>query len=153
MSRFFVFACTSLLFFSCAAPKPIQYQGLQIADVQLLSDSKLKLVANVQFYNPNAYNVKIWQASATCTIAGKKTGMAKLDTMILLPALVSVTIPLGAEISTKELLGQSLQLALGGSIGYTVQGTAKAGKRHLKWNFPFTYTGHLTQKDLQVLFK
>lgn len=140
-----------LFFFACKKPEGIQYRGLDVSGIQPAGAGQIVVKADVRVFNPNSFDVKIWQVSAQCLIKEKLAGQAFVDTLILLPAASEITVPVSATIETKELLQHAWALTVGGGISYAIQGKAKASKGKIKWNFPFTHQGTLSSKDLKGL--
>ena len=140
-----------IVLFACKKPESILYRGVQITTVQPLGKGQILVKADVRVYNPNSFDVKIWQVSAECFIKEKLAGQTFVDSLLLLPAVSEKTVPVSATIETKELLQNALSLAIGGDIPYSIIGKAKASKGGIKWNIPFTHQGTLTSKDLPGL--
>ncbi len=146
-----LFIVFSGILLSCQKPSAVQYRGIDGLQPKAFDGKNLLMAANVKIYNPNKFEVKVWQVAANCKVNGQPAGTLSLDTLLRLPALTEISIPVEANIDTRPILSNGISLLFGNDIPYSIIGSAKAGKGSFKWTIPFTYDGSLTRKQLESL--
>lgn len=141
------------LFAACKAPQALQYKSIDNIHVQSMDIKSTDGLVNISFYNPNAFAVQLNHVEAVLSINNQPAGKANMDTLISMPGLTNSSLPVRIQLNNQLLLGQSMQLLLGGSIPYQIDGFAMAGKKKPRWKIPFSQQGTFNQQMLEKLFR
>ena len=149
----FIIATLLLLLAACKVPQALQYSSIGNIQVQSINMKNTDGVVEISFYNPNNFAVQLNQVEAMLSISNQVTGKAQMDTLIEMPGLANSTLPVRIQLDNQLLLGQSMQLLLGGSIPYQIEGFAMAGKKKPRWKIPFSQRGEFTRQMLEKLFR
>lgn len=144
-----------LLFFlsasitGCRKPESLQYVGLQNFDVPSIGIGASVLQADVMFYNPNNFNMRLKEAEVDISLNEKYLGHSTLDTLIRIPKNDTFSIPVKVDVDMKILLTNSLMAVLSNEVDVKIEGRTKVGKGGIYFNFPIFYQG----KQKLKLFK
>lgn len=137
-------------FLSCRKPQGLQFTGFSNFNIQPLSFTNSKISLGIGVYNPNNFDIKVSHVDAEIELAGSKIGNYRLDSIVMLPANSPFTMPVELTVGNGVLLGNALGLLSGDSIPYSLSGKVKAGVKIGTAEIPFTYSGHLSQKDFNL---
>lgn len=133
----------------CKKPKSLQYLGLQNFDLPSIGIGKSVLTADVRFYNPNNFNMRLKEVEVDISVNEKYLGHSKLDSLIRIPKNDTFFIPLKVNVDMKSLLTNSLMAVLSKEVDVKIEGKTKIGKGGIYFNFPIFYQG----KQKLKLFK
>jgi len=133
----------------CKKPKSLRYVGLQNLDVPSIGIGKSVLTADVRFYNPNNFNMRLKEVEVDIIVNEKYLGHSKLDTLIRIPKNDTFYIPIKVNVDMKTLLTNSLMAVLSNEVNVKIEGRTKIGKGGIYFNFPILYQG----KQKLKLFK
>ncbi len=135
---------------SCKKPQDLSFTGFRQFRVEPLSFSSSKISCEVGVHNPNSFSVKVKHVEAAVSVAGNFIGDYLLDSTIILPANQPYFIPVQMEVKNGTLLSNVLSVLAGDSIPYTLTGKVKGGRKVAMVELPFSYSGHLSQKDFNL---
>lgn len=133
----------------CKKPKSLQYLGLQNLNLPSVRIGRSVLSADVIFYNPNNYNLRLKEAEVDISVNEKYLGHSTLDTIIRIPKNDTFFIPVKVKIDMKSLLTNSLMAVITNEVDVKIAGKTKIGKGGIYFNFPVFYQG----KQKLKLFK
>ena len=132
-------ACASLIFAGCAKPKALQYLDIANLDIGTKNFVKPVISADLRFYNPNNYSLKMKRAEMDVMVNNQFVGHSLLDSTIDIPKLDTFSIPVKLDVDLKSVISKSLGVLLNNEVDLALKGTAKIGKAGVYKNFPFTY--------------
>lgn len=141
--------CLLVTITGCKKPKSLQYLGLQNFDVPSIGIGRSVLSADVRFYNPNNYNMRLKEVEVDISVNEKYLGHSKLDSLIRIPKNDTFFIPVKVNVDMKTLLTNSLMTVLSNEVDVKIEGKTKIGKGGIYFNFPIFYQG----KQKLKLFK
>ena len=153
MQKIVNIATLLLLLAACKAPQALEYKSISNIQVQSIDMKSTAGVVEIAFYNPNAFAVQLKHVEAVLNINNQPAGKANMDTLIQMPGLSNSALPVRIQLDNQLLLGQSMQLLLGGSIPYQIEGFAMAGKKKPRWKIPFSQRGAFNRQMLEKLFR
>lgn len=133
----------------CKKPESLEYLGLKNLNLPSIGIGKSVLTADVRFYNPNNFNMRLKKTEIDISVNEKYLGHSKLDTLIRIPKNDTFYIPVKVDIDMKTLLTNSLMAVLSNEVDVKIEGTTKIGKGGIYFNFPIFYQG----KQKLKLFK
>ena len=135
---------TLILFFlmgSCGKPKSIQYLDVQNFNVVSMGLSSSVISADVKFFNPNNFRMKLKRAEMDISVNDKYIGKSTLDTLMEIPKNDSFFIPVQVNVDLKTLISNSLGSLFSQEVDLKMEGKARLGKGIFYFNFPFSYQG------------
>ena len=132
--------CAALLA-SCGKPEPPTYLGYSNVRLEKAGLTASVVAADLKFYNPNSYALKLKQADMEVFFNDRLMGRSVLDSLIILPSRDTSFVPLRLQASGKELLASAAQLLLNPNVRLRVKGTAKVGRGSFFVNIPVDYEG------------
>ncbi len=136
-----------LLTAACKKPQALQFTGFNNFSVQPLSFTSSKISLGIGVFNPNGFDIKVTHVDADIVLAGSNLGKYTLDSTFLLKANAPFSMPVQLTVKNGAILSNALGLFSGDSVAYSLTGTVRAGRKIATLEIPFTYSGHLTQKD------
>jgi LEA14-like dessication related protein len=146
-----LFAAASLLvLISCNKPKGLEFTGFQKFNVEPLSFVNSRISLGIGVFNPNNFDVKVDHVDADISLAGKSIGSYQLDSTVYLKANQPFVMPVQLVVKNGTLISNILGIVAGDSIPYSLSGKVKAGRKIATAEIPFSYSGHLTQKDFNL---
>ena len=130
-----------LFLVACAKPKQPQYLGFQNVRMEKAGLSESIVGADVKFFNPNKYNLRLRKASLDLYLNENYVGHSDLDTLIVAPALDSFSVPVRLNLQLKQVLKNGFELILNPDVMLKVKGNARIGKSGIYVNVPIDYQG------------
>ena len=127
--------------FSCSKPKDIQYLDVGNFKLNELGLGKSVISADLRFYNPNSFKLKMKEGSVDLSVNNSFIGHSNLDTLLEIPSKDTFLIPLKMEVEMKTLLSKALNVFLSDQADVKLDGTAKLGKAGIYFNVPIHYEG------------
>ena len=134
-----LFCCAVLLVASCGKPQPPRYLGYSNVRLEKASLASSVVAADLRFYNPNGYDLKLKQADMDVFFNDRFIGHSVIDSLITLPAHDSLAVPLRLQVAAKDVLSSAAQLFLNPNVRLRVKGTAKVGRGSFFMNLPVDY--------------
>lgn len=125
----------------CKKPQSIQYIGLQNFDLPSVGIGKSVLAADVRFYNPNHFNMRLKEIEVDISVNDKYLGHSKLDSLIKIPKKDTFFVPVKVNVDMKSLLSNSLMAVISNEVDVKITGRTKIGKGGIYFNFPILYQG------------
>lgn len=130
-----------LLTISCRQPKSLQYRDVQNFNMESFGLGSSVISADVKFYNPNNFKMKLKKAEMEISVNGKYIGKSTLDTLMFIPKNDSFYLPVKLNVDIKTLISNSLGSLFSNEIDLKMEGKARLGKGIFFFNFPFSYQG------------
>lgn len=132
--------------YSCQKPKDITFTGFENFQLEPLSFASSKISFGVGIFNPNEFDIKVKYLQADIQLSGSSLGSYQKDSLFIIPRNQAFVLPVELTVKNSLLLGNALGMLTGDSVNYSLVGKVKAGKK-IMTEIPFTYSGHLSQKD------
>lgn len=139
--KFLILLLCVVLLAACSKPKPPQYLGYSNVRLEKAGIAANVVAADIKFYNPNPYALKLKQADLDVYVNSRMVGKSIIDSLITLPGRDSSYVPLRMQAAAKDLLGVMAQLALNPNVRLRVKGTARVGRGSVFINLPVDYEG------------
>jgi len=150
MRYFILLCCAAITFASCGKPQPPQYLGYSNVRLEKAGLKNSIVAADLRFYNPNNYALKLKQADMDVYLNNRLMGHSVIDSLLTLPGRDTAAVPLRLQVAGKDLLASATQLLLNPTVRLRMKGNAKVGRGSFFINLPVDYEG--TQKiDLTQL--
>ncbi len=130
-----------LLTISCGKPKSLQYLNVQNFNIVSLGLGNSVISADVKFYNPNDFRMKLKRAEMDISVNNKFIGRSILDTLMTIPKNDSFYIPVRLNVNMKTLITSSVGSLFSNEVDVKMDGKARLGKGIFFFNFPFSYQG------------
>jgi LEA14-like dessication related protein len=130
-----------LLTTSCGKPKSLQYLNVQNFKVESLGLGNSVISADVKFFNPNNFDMKLKKAEMDISVNNKFIGKSTLDTLMNIPKNDSFYIPVHLGVNLKSLMVNSIGSLFTNEVDIKMDGKARLGKGIFFFNFPFSYQG------------
>ncbi len=130
-----------VLTISCGKPQSLQYLNVQNFNVVSLGLGSSVISADVKFYNPNHFRMKLKRAEMDISVNNKFIGKSMLDTLMSIPKNDSFYIPVRLNVDMKTLVTNSVGSLFSNEIDLKMEGKARLGKGIFFFNFPFSYQG------------
>ena len=138
-SGMLLFCCAVLLLASCGKPQPPRYLGYDNVRLEKASLASSVVAADIRFYNPNTYDLKLKQADMDVFFNDRFIGHSVIDSLITLPGRDSLAVPLRLQVASKDMLASAAQLFLNPNVRLHVKGTAKVGRGSFFMNLPVDF--------------
>lgn len=131
-----------LIFLStaCAPPQALQYHQVKHFRITHLDLSQPEVGLDIQFYNPNSFNMELKDADIDVFVNNTYLGKARMLQHAAVPALDTFLLPVGLSADLKQLLPNALQLLSNQEVEVRISGFVSAG-RGLFVKVPVNYTG------------
>lgn len=129
---------TALL--SCRKPQALNYVSTTNWNVKQEGFVKTHLAAEVRYYNPNRYPLRLKNANLDVYVADNFLGHYELDSTLVLPGRDTFMLPVQMTVETAKLLKAGLAL-LKEDVKVRVDGTVKVGRGAFFINVPLNYEG------------
>jgi LEA14-like dessication related protein len=148
--KYFFMVFSPLLMLSCTNPKSLDFTGFENFQVQPISFTNSKISFGIGIFNPNAFDIRVNHLRADVELAGAHLGNYEMDSLVTLPGNQSFILPVELVVKNGTLISNMLGVLAGDSIAYSLAGKVKAGRKIGMTEIPFTYSGHLSQKDFNT---
>ncbi|MBE7171365.1 MAG: LEA type 2 family protein [Williamsia sp.] len=139
--------CCFLVFFvgifaSCKKPQALQYVDFQHFQVSEITKGRSDLSADLKFYNPNPYKLRLKSAEMNFYVNDQYFGKSVLDTLMEIPKRDTFLVPVSIkEVELKKVLLNGLGALLTQEYNIRLDGKAKIGKAGFYFTFPLHYEG------------
>lgn len=139
-TRIWLTSGVGLLFLlsACSKPKPIEYTGAQQWKMTQKGLSTTELSAKVGYFNPNKYPIQIRKVDCDVYVENVLLGHYLLDSLVVMPAKDTGSIPVHFQAETTKLIKAGL-LLMNKSVHIRLKGTVKAGRNGFFKRFPVDY--------------
>ena len=132
---------STLLLFSCAAPKAFEYREVRNIKLDKFGFNQTSLSLELVYYNPNNFGVDLRKVDADVYVDNRYLGKMNLDTTMHISKKSDFILPSKIGIDLKEFYKNALTLAVSNEVLVTVKGTTNVGKAGFFKTVPFTYEG------------
>lgn len=137
----FVLIAATLFITACEKPQIPHYVDFTNFNVSQMGWTQSVVSADLKYYNPNKYDLKLSNADLDIFVGNKFVGKTLLDTMINIPKLDTFFVPVKITVDSKNLVNNALSVLLSNEISIKVQGTARLGRSGLFMSVPVFYEG------------
>ena len=134
-------AFAAMIITGCARPVAPEYRGLTHLRVDNPGLASSAISADLEYFNPNAYSMKIKSGEMDVYINDRYIGKTILDTMTVIPASENFSIPVSMKVDMKQIFSNALDLVLNKEVNIKLAGSAKLSKGALSFRVPISYEG------------
>ena len=118
--------CSGLsLLLACQKPLVPDYLGFINPHLDKTDMQGSLVSANVKFYNPNSFGLKLKRIDMDISLNGKLANHFLLDSTIAIQKKDTFYIPVSIKLDLKNLLSNALQLFMSKQVKITLEGKAK----------------------------
>lgn len=133
---------SAIVFTGCKKPQALQYIDFQHFRVSEIVKGKSDISADLKFYNPNPYKLRLKRAEMNFYVNDQYFGHSVLDTLMIIPRLDTFTVPVAVkDVELKKVLLNGLGALLTKEYSVKLDGAAKIGKAGVYFTFPLRYEG------------
>jgi LEA14-like dessication related protein len=125
----------------CSRPEAPVYQSIENFRLQNPGLSESVVSADVRYYNPNSYSLRFKKAELSVYVNQHFVGKSVLDTLIMIPARDTFSIPVSMKLHMKDVLSNALELFLLREADIKLDGFARLGRSGIFINVPIHYEG------------
>ena len=130
------------IFTGCKKPQALQYIDFQNFRVSEITKGRSDLSADLKFFNPNSYKLRLKWAEMNFYVNDQYFGHSVLDTLMIIPKRDTFTIPVEVkEVELKKVLLNGLGALFTKEYSIRLDGAAKIGKAGVYFTFPLHYEG------------
>jgi LEA14-like dessication related protein len=150
MNRWILFLGLIAILVSCKKPQDFQFLGVRNFRLENPSLNGATVSADLAYYNPNKYGVKVKHVDAQIFANGNLVGTYTLDTLMQIPAKENFIFPARLEIKNmRPIFGSLASILANKEIVLRIAGKTKVGKGGFFVNIPFDFT---TSQKLDINF-
>lgn len=121
--------------------KSPDFLGLKNLKVHTVGFRESRLKMDIHIFNPNKFSLQARYADLDISVENRPLGKTILDTLIEIPALDSLVVPVELKLDMKQLLPHLLSAATKDSVDLGVEGYVKLRKAGISMNWPVHYRG------------
>ena len=121
-----------------------EYQGFQNLQVGKLDMKQSLVSANLKFYNPNNFDVKLKKAEMDVFINDKQANHYVIDSTIFISRRDTFYIPISLQLDIGNLFSNALQSLINNQVHIRLEGYVKLKKGIVGYKAPLHY--EITQK-------
>ena len=126
----------------CSKPRALQYIDVQHFGINELGRGKFNLAAELKFYNPNPYKLRLKHAEMNLYVNNQYFGHSVLDTLMVIPRADTFLIPVSMkDVELKKVVMNGLGALLSNEYSIRLDGNARVGKAGFYHTFPLNYEG------------
>ena len=124
----YLFLASILLFTACAAPKNLEFNGIESLKIEKASFGKNIFIASFAYHNPN--NFKLVLNKLDCSIYMNDQFFTKytIDSNYTLPANANFSLPAKKEVDLSLLLKNSVDILFNKPMKIGIKGSATISK-------------------------
>lgn len=137
-----LFALILLVLAACQRPKGFDYRGIRNLSIENSGTGKSSLSLDLDYYNPNDFNVSLKKVNCDVFINKNYLGKFKLDTLIHIAKRSEFFIPAKMDVDLKDILKNSFAVILNKEVLVSVKGSTRVGKSGIFITIPFDYEVH-----------
>ena len=127
---------------ACKKPQPLHYIDFQHFRVSEITKGKSDLSADLVFFNPNPYKLRLKYAEVNFYVNDQYFGRSVLDTLMIIPKADTFAVPVAIrEVDLKRVLLNGLGALITNEYNIRLDGKAKIGKAGVYFTFPLHYEG------------
>lgn len=136
--RLFIFYIL-FIFLGCQKPLAPEYLGFDNATFDKANLRGSMVSANLKFYNPNTFGVKLKRAEMDISLNDKLANHYLLDSTILIRQKDTFFIPISLKLDLKNLLSNALQVFVTRQVKITLDGKIKLKRGIIPYGRHFHY--------------
>lgn len=129
---------------SCTKVKELEYKGIDKVSVQSVSLSKMSLLVNLKYYNPNAFGIDVKQTQLSLYLNNHFIGLADQPEKTQIPKQSDFIFPVVVHFDPIKALGTAFSSIFSKSNQLTIQGSAKLGKGGVYMTVPLNITENIS---------
>lgn len=137
----FLLTLLTLLFFSCSAPKELEYRDYKNFELTKLGFSKSQVKMDLEYYNPNNFGLQLRRTDVDIFIENTFLGHSSSDTLIQIPRRGTFLLPIKFDADMQTLLKNAWITMVKDAVTIKVTGKVKVGKGNVYMSFPVNYEG------------
>lgn len=142
LSYFLLLVMLMVIFTGCKKPQALRYIDFQNFRVSEFTKGRSDLSADLKFFNPNPYQLRLKWAEMNFYVNDQYFGHSVLDTLMVIPKADTFLIPVAIkEVELKKVLLNGLGALLTKEYTIKLDGEAKIGKAGIYFTFPLHYEG------------
>ena len=126
---------------SCSKPKGLDYIDFKNLRVLELGSKESFVSLDIQYFNPNNFNVQMKDAAVEVYINDKHLGRSTLDTLYNIPQKDTFLLPVTMKVDMRNLFSNLLQIITNPEVKVKLEGNAKVGRGGIFFNYPIQYEG------------
>ena len=127
---------------ACKKPQPLRYVDFQNFSVSDITKGQTDLSAQLKFFNPNPYKLRLKYAEMNFYVNDQYFGQSVLDTLMIIPRADTFLIPVAIKnVQLKRVLSGGLGALITNEFNIRLDGKARIGKAGIYFTFPITYEG------------
>lgn len=149
LNRIIQLFVTIFIITSCKKPTAPQYLDFQHLNINSIGLGESVVSADVRFYNPNNFKMKLKEAEVDVSVNEKFIGHSSLDSLMIIPKKDTFSIPVRMKVDMKILMANSILALLSNEVDLKMEGRAKVGKGGIFFNVPISYQGKQKLKLFQ----
>ena len=126
----------------CKKPQPLHYLDFQNFSVSDITKGQSDISAELKFYNPNSYRLRLKYAEMNFYLNDQYFGRSVLDTLMVIPKADTFLIPVVIKgVQLKKVIANGLGALITNEFAVRLDGQAKIGKAGIYFKFPLHYEG------------
>jgi len=139
--KYLVYLILTLLLFSCASPKELEYRDFKNFEVVKAGFSATMIKMDLVYYNPNNFGLQLKHTDLDIFIDGNYLGHTIQEQLVVIPNRSEFAVPVKIDVDMKNLLKNGLVTLFSNEVSIKVTGSIRIGKGSLFKNFPVNYEG------------
>ena len=135
----YLFLASILLFTACAAPKNLEFKGIESLKIEKASFGKNIFIASFAYHNPN--NFKLVLNKLDCSIYMNDQFFTKytIDSNYTIPANANFSLPAKMEVDLSLLLKNSVDILFNKPMKIGIKGSATISKGMFTKTIPINF--------------
>ena len=127
---------------ACKKPQALRYIDFQHFRVSEITKGKSDLSADLVFFNPNPYKLRLKYAEMNFYVNDQYFGRSLLDTLMIIPKADTFSVPVEIkEVDLKKVMLNGLGALITNEYRVKLDGQARIGKAGVYFTFPLHYEG------------
>ena len=137
----FISALLTILLFSCAAPKDLEYRDFKNFTIEKPGFTSTTVKMDLVYYNPNNFGLQLNRTDLDIFIDNNYLGRTNQEYQVSIPRRAEFSIPISLDVDMKNLLKNTLNSFFNQEVLIKITGTVKVGKLNVFKSFPVNYEG------------
>ena len=133
-----------ILFYSCAAPKALEYKDYRNFSIERLGFSNSQVKLDLEYFNPNNFGLQLSRTDLDIYINNTLLGHSSSDTIITIPRKNSFILPIKFDLDMQNAFRNAWNTIAGNEVTVKVTGNIKVGKANVFMSMPVNYEGKQT---------
>ena len=133
--------CCILVFtiFSCATPKPLEYQTFHNFSIQKLGFTSSTIKLDLEYFNPNNFGMQLKNSDLDIFIDGNLLGHSSFDTLITIPRRNTFILPIKFDVDMQNIFKNAWSTLTGKEVLVRLTGKLRIGKANVYMSLPVNY--------------